>query len=534
MQPRSPGKKIQLEPISAEKRKSKIPKKIVKKSAKPEMEKENPITPIKEKKSIPPTKPEYKKPSGIKGKTQSRSKKSRIKTPPKPERRKSTPKLAQPKPEKPKNPKKPEKQAHPRPKLEEEGEDKQPPIEAPPKKRKTCKKSSQKDKHEKDLEEEEKEGVEDKADDIINIEEVIPLPDSPKWEAAHRNIEFPFICVNHPSLSRNIIIPQYEARQMTLKTLQHRLMTANFKQRTFISFREPRFPLDLSITENRDIFPIFFRQEESYNVFVKNLSGKCLRFEGSRGVTVGELKEKIEEVDLIPKDEQRLIFNDNLEDERTLGYYKIKENSIVHLVLKLRGGGTTPFVDISNPAGKKEGIIVSTGPDYRGIKHGLNLGGKCTNSSCSANGEMVVYQVGMRIFDLMLNNDEVKCPICKKWIQALICVFFKCEYKYIGIKQDSATSLFIKVSAPAWMRTSQTNPEVYDPAQSGVVQWKNLKILTRKFTNRILDLQYCQICNFQVKGAGKKCRHYTHQACFDHLPQEMKPKGRCLVCGPLI
>jgi uncharacterized glyoxalase superfamily protein PhnB len=56
-------------------------------------------------------------------------------------------------------------------------------------------------------------------------------------------------------------------------------------------------------------------------------------------MTVFELKDTIERVDQTPFDQQRIIYNGKqLEDERTLDYYDIKQDSIVHIILRIRGG----------------------------------------------------------------------------------------------------------------------------------------------------------------------------------------------------
>jgi hypothetical protein len=51
------------------------------------------------------------------------------------------------------------------------------------------------------------------------------------------------------------------------------------------------------------------------------------------------LKQKIEKSEGVPPDQQRLIFGGmQLEDDRTLSDYNVKESSTVHMVLRMRGG----------------------------------------------------------------------------------------------------------------------------------------------------------------------------------------------------
>ena len=55
--------------------------------------------------------------------------------------------------------------------------------------------------------------------------------------------------------------------------------------------------------------------------------------------TVKTIKDKIQEVEGIPHDQQRLIFDGNiLEDEHFISDYNITENDIIILILRLRGG----------------------------------------------------------------------------------------------------------------------------------------------------------------------------------------------------
>ena len=217
-----------------------------------------------------------------------------------------------------------------------------------------------------------------------------------------------------------------------------------------------------------------------------------------------------------------------LEKSRYIRDYKrIKNESTIHMMSRLRGGGSgVPFADVTDRAGPQKSKWSDSAPDWRHARKGLFIEGKCSNKHCRAYGHMVIMNKGFTEFDLINDGHTCQCPVCKEPVVPVTCGFNNCQWKVIGRKIEKLGQP-PKMFKTEWKSAGDAY-ERFSPNINGSAHFLDLKILC-EVGQRMLCVVCAESIERDEKVAIAECRHTFHSdRCFDVATSVDRNCIRCM------
>ena len=287
----------------------------------------------------------------------------------------------------------------------------------------------------------------------------------------------------------------------------------------------------------------------SFMIFCKTLTGTTITLDNVEpSKQIAAVKLMIQDRNGTPPDQQRIIYAgmELQHDSLQLSDYDIHANSTIHLVLRLRGGGgdAADFVDIANTDALRTHTWNKDAPEWRYACHGLNIEGRCTNSTCAGYKQMVIAMYHFDNFDLI--NSVPSCPLCDTNFAPIKPGFSNCWWRAVGIKSDGS-----QIATP-YQKAGDAYTS-YDETKAGMATFKHLNIevrplsATAKVAGEVRGTaatsapphtfpcpSHCCICHdvLSVPTASMlKCGHCFHGDCIQKWLKVAAPNGpSCPLC----
>ena len=108
------------------------------------------------------------------------------------------------------------------------------------------------------------------------------------------------------------------------------------------------------------------------------------------------------------------------------------------------------------------------------VKKGLNIYGICESKKCEAyKKEVVISFSENKIFDMLLERDSLKCPVCGGFIVPKNIGFNLCEYQIGGVILENDTQKKFIISGQS---INNNIIQIFDPDKSGMAMFTQLRI----------------------------------------------------------
>lgn len=197
--------------------------------------------------------------------------------------------------------------------------------------------------------------------------------------------------------------------------------------------------LDYNINPE-DFIHITIHKPAKIQIFIKGPKLTLIRTYKSS--TVANLKHKLLKKTQWPDENFYLYFAGKiLEDNNSLGYYEITNNSTIQYIERIQGGTLViPSFPFNNMNTELERNFYKGLPLWRSLKHGFSLKGRCQNKNCAAYNDVIYINKGYGSFDIARECFTSRCPQCCQVSKNLLnCCFWCASYEWSGCLKNGQT-----------------------------------------------------------------------------------------------